>query len=80
MPGETKSCEVCFWRPVPSAAAKYCSNACRQRAYRARQHKDDGVAVANALVEVLSPERIESYPPHVRDFMRKVLKRALRTL
>jgi hypothetical protein len=43
-------------------------------------HKDDGVAVANALVEVLSPERIESYPPHVRDFMRKVLKRALRTL
>ena len=36
--------------------------------------------LVNALAEMLSPQRIESYTPEVRGHTRRVLKRVLRTL
>ena len=81
MPDARQWCRSCS-EDLPNTARKqkYCSNACRQRAYRQRQQIGNPVLAATALAELLSPQQIENWPPEVRDFMRKVLKRALRTL
>ena len=79
-------CRSCGER-LTDGRRTYCSNACRQRAYRERRRiafNEHGelaqTELVNAFAEMLSPQRIESYTPEVRGHMRRVLKRVLRTL
>ena len=85
-----RGCKSC-WRDIPDGTKrKYCSDACRQRAYRRRRFNTEWTArenrelaeieLVNAMADVLAPDRIESYSPETRYLMRRTLKRALKSI
>jgi hypothetical protein len=83
------------WAVLPGSAKKYCSSACRQRAYRDRQQRArraeeeerDGIdpKMAQAklttwLLYLLEPEQLETFNPGARRKIRRALERALEAL
>lgn len=90
MSGMRKTCGSCFEDLPDGTKRKWCSDACRQRAYRRRRfnaawktgdRQMDELTLVNVMAsDVLAPDRIESYTPKTRYFMRQVLKRALKAI
>jgi hypothetical protein len=85
-------CRSCF-AELPSGAKQYCSNACRQRAYRVRvsetrrqqqrQNADPDMAdieSLNLIGDYLHPDRLEAWTPKLRALARKVLTERLDAL
>jgi hypothetical protein len=81
-------CQSCFG-DLPEGAEKYCSNACRQRAYRRRKdiaRKSGSPTLVtqaefiNSMAAALHPDGFNDWSPGAKAHLAKVLKRVLKTL